>query len=71
VYVEPLLAAPLTVTTTGSVIPPVGIDATIWVSLQLVAMAVSPLKVTTTTGLVGVIDFHHNVGDVTSAIPGR
>ncbi len=44
--VTPLLANPPTVTTTGPVVAPVGTGATMLVALQLVGVAVVPLKVT-------------------------
>jgi hypothetical protein len=43
--VTPLLATPLTVTTTGPVVAPVGTLATMLVALQLVGVAAVPLKV--------------------------
>lgn len=43
---KPLLAAPLTVTTTFPVVAPVGTGATMPVLLQLVGEATTPLKVT-------------------------
>ena len=46
VNVSPLLADPLTVTTTGPVVVPAGTVATIWVSLQPETEAVTPLNVT-------------------------
>src|SRR5256885_9852058 len=42
----PLLATPPTVTTTLPVVAPLGTDATMLVALQLVVLAVVPLKVT-------------------------
>src|SRR4030081_1117766 len=42
----PLLATPPTVTTTLPVVAPLGADATMLVALQLVVLAVVPLKVT-------------------------
>src|SRR5437660_5576223 len=42
----PLLAVPPTVTTTLPVVAPLGTDATMLVALQLVVLAVVPLKVT-------------------------
>src|SRR5207253_7786972 len=42
----PLLATPPTVTTTLPVVAPLGTDATMLVALQLVVVAVVPLKVT-------------------------
>src|SRR5438876_11426930 len=42
----PLLATPPTVTTTFPVVAPLGADATMLVALQLVVLAVVPLKVT-------------------------
>src|SRR5947207_11607388 len=42
----PLLATPPTVTTTLPVVAPPGTDATMLVALQLVVLAVVPLKVT-------------------------
>src|SRR5216110_826344 len=42
----PLLAIPPTVTTTLPVVAPLGTDATMLVALQLVVLAVVPLKVT-------------------------
>src|SRR5438132_10014029 len=42
----PLLAIPPTVTTTLPVVAPLGADATMLVALQLVVLAVVPLKVT-------------------------
>ena len=42
----PLLATPLTVTTTLPVVAPVGTGAVILVALQLVGVAAVPLKVT-------------------------
>ena len=46
VKLTPLLATPLTVTTTLPVVAPVGTGATIDVALQLVGVAAVPLKVT-------------------------
>src|SRR6266850_584546 len=46
VKVTPLLATPPTVTTTLPVVAPLGTDATMLVALQLVVLAVVPLKVT-------------------------
>src|SRR5438552_1782028 len=46
VKVTPLLAAPLTVTTTGPVVAPDGTGATILVPLQLFGVAAVPLNVT-------------------------
>src|SRR5258706_185575 len=40
----PLLATPFTVTTTGPVVAPLGTGATMLVALQLVGVAVVPLK---------------------------
>src|SRR5262249_2244975 len=45
VNVAPLLALPPTVTTTGPVVAPLGTDVAMLVLLQLVAVAVAPLKV--------------------------
>src|SRR5438105_13692911 len=46
VLFTPLLATPPTVTTTLPVVAPLGTDATMLVALQLVVLAVVPLKVT-------------------------
>ena len=46
VNVEPLLADPRAVTTTGPVETPLGTGTTILVSVQLPGVAVKPLKVT-------------------------
>src|SRR5438132_1513884 len=46
VKLTPLLAIPPTVTTTLPVVAPLGTDATMLVALQLVVLAVVPLKVT-------------------------
>jgi hypothetical protein len=46
VNVTPLLATPPTVTTTGPVVAPLGTGTTIEVALQLVGVALVPLKVT-------------------------
>jgi hypothetical protein len=46
VNATPLLATPPTVTTTNPVVAPAGTDATIFVALQLVGVAVVPLKFT-------------------------
>ena len=46
VKVEPLLATPPTVTTTLPVVAPVGTDVAMLVELQVVTVAVVPLKVT-------------------------
>ena len=44
--VEPLLATPPIVTTTGPVLAPIGTGAVMLVSLQLVGVAALPLNVT-------------------------
>ncbi len=46
VKVTPLLACPLTVTTTGPVVAATGTGTAMLVALQLVGVAVVPLKVT-------------------------
>jgi len=46
VKVTPLLACPLTVTTTGPVVALAGAGTAMLVALQLVGVAVVPLKVT-------------------------
>ena len=46
VKVTPLLACPFTVTTTGPVVAAAGTGAEMLVALQLVGVAVVPLKVT-------------------------